>query len=345
MKAKLIVLSCLAALLTLPARSGAAPQELGDVDWIRDFDKALSQSEIEQKPALVLFQEVPGCSTCVNYGQGPLSHPLVVEAIETLFIPVVVFNNKGGKDREVLQSFREPSWNNPVVRIMTHDRNELASRVTGNYTTHGLVSAMTDALRKYGNEVPGYLRLLEQEVGAQSSRTEKGVFAMACFWSGEGKLGGLPGVTATLPGFLHGEEVVEVEFDPRIVSYEDLVRKAHALNCTRSVFTRDPVQQKIAESLVGKRAELSTSEIRPDREPKFYTAQTSLKYLPMTELQASRVNAAVGKRKKPEALLSPRQLELLIKIDQHPNAQWKKVTHTRDFAQTWKAAVRYASTL
>ena len=42
----------------------------------------------------------------------------MVEAIEDAFVPVVVFNNKGGKDAQLLKRFNEPSWNNPVVRFL-----------------------------------------------------------------------------------------------------------------------------------------------------------------------------------------------------------------------------------
>ncbi|MDG1058474.1 MAG: thioredoxin family protein [Flavobacteriaceae bacterium] len=59
-------------------------EELGQVHWYRDYDKALAVAAKEDKDVLLLFQEVPGCSTCRNYGHNVLSHPLMVEAIESL---------------------------------------------------------------------------------------------------------------------------------------------------------------------------------------------------------------------------------------------------------------------
>ena len=73
------------------------PEELGKVNWIRDYDQALEQSKTQDKPVFILFQEVPGCSTCKNYGNNVLSHPFIVEAIEDNFIPLVIYNNKGGR--------------------------------------------------------------------------------------------------------------------------------------------------------------------------------------------------------------------------------------------------------
>ena len=85
------------------------PEELGKVSWNRDYNKALSQSKITGKPVFILFQEIPGCSTCKNYGNNILTHPFIVETIEEYFIPLAIYNNKSGKDAEVLRLYGEPS--------------------------------------------------------------------------------------------------------------------------------------------------------------------------------------------------------------------------------------------
>ena len=36
------------------------PVELGEVNWLRDLDTAVSSSKEKQKPIAILFQEVPG---------------------------------------------------------------------------------------------------------------------------------------------------------------------------------------------------------------------------------------------------------------------------------------------
>src|SRR5688572_30357584 len=134
--------------------------ELGDVRWIRSMDEALIRSKSECKPILILFQEVPGCATCREYGSEVLSHPLIVEAIETHFIPLAIFNNKGGHDAEVLKQYNEPSWNNPVVRIVDEKGKDIVSRLNGNYSALGLAEMMTNVLIKVGGKAPVYLQLL-----------------------------------------------------------------------------------------------------------------------------------------------------------------------------------------
>ena len=94
------------------------PIELGEIAWYRDFDQAKKLAVKEGKAIFILFQEVPGCATCRSYVKNVLSNPTIISAIEEAFFPLAIFNNKGGKDRETLNEYNEPSWNNPVVRIV-----------------------------------------------------------------------------------------------------------------------------------------------------------------------------------------------------------------------------------
>ena len=108
-----------------------------------------------------------------------LSHPLIVEAAETLFVPVCIYNNtKGDDDQQVLKSFDEPAWNNPVVRILDADRNPLAERIGKHWTVDALANAMVEALRKQGLDVPEYLVLLAQETTARRRGVETAIFGM-----------------------------------------------------------------------------------------------------------------------------------------------------------------------
>ncbi|MEC9372619.1 MAG: thioredoxin family protein, partial [Planctomycetota bacterium] len=183
---------------------GAHP-ELGAIEWMRDFDAAQAAARQSGRPMLVLFDEVPGCHTCVSFGETTLSHPLFVEAAETLFTPVAVFNNIEGRDREVLNSFNEPTWNNPVIRVMDAQRRELAPRHADDYSVAGLAATMAAALQSHGQTPPQWLTMLAHE----DVKTERATFAMHCFWEGEALLGGIEGVTKTRTGWLDNREVVE----------------------------------------------------------------------------------------------------------------------------------------
>ncbi len=337
----LVVLEVVRAVAGPRERPTANPRELGHVGWLRGFDAALETARRDNKPLLVLFDEVPGCATCTGYGDNVLRHPLVVEAAETLFVPVAVYNNAPGDDERTLKSFDEPAWNNPVVRIVDSQRKDIVPRLDGDYTVGGLVRTMVTALEKSDRSVPAYLRLLAEESTARSGKLERAAFGMHCFWEGEGKLGDIPGVVATQPGFLGGVEVVDVAFDARRIDFADLVAKATKMQCATRVFCRTDAQQKAAS-----RGEVSATRsdepIRPDREPKYYLAQTPLRHVPMTELQACRVNAAVGRQRDPKPFLSPRQIGLLDAVTKRPDVGWPNAIATRDLVKAWSDATDIA---
>ncbi len=200
----------------LVAVLGAVPQpvELGKVPWLRDFEAAVRLSKETKKPLLVLFDEVPGCDTVRGFGREVLSDAQVVSRISRDFVPVAVFNNVGGADAKVLQSFGEPAWNNPVVRIIDADRKPLAPRFDGPYSLEAF-----------------------QRVLASVRAVEKVTLSAACFWECEARLGTLDAVRASRVGFLQGEEVVEVEFDAKVLNRTQFVAEATKLECANRVFT------------------------------------------------------------------------------------------------------------
>jgi hypothetical protein len=284
-------------------------KELGDVRFGRDLDAALLESKKTDRPVLILFDEIPGCSTCQGYGEAVLKQPLIVEAAETLFIPVAIYNNLGGKDAEALSAFQEPSWNNPVVRIVGADRKMLAPRVSGDYTPVGLAHAMIAALEAKQKPVPSYLRLFADEALAAQKGTQRAFFSMYCFWAGEACLGDIDGVIATRPGFLEGQEAVEVEYDPARISYKALLGEAKSRNCATHAFFKTDAEEKIAREIMGKAASKTSDYLSgSEKDDKYNLAQTPWRKLAMTRTQATRANAYVAHGRDPSPLFSPRQL-------------------------------------
>lgn len=312
------------------------PRELGAVPWMRDFEAARKASRDSGRPMLVLFDEVPGCHTCVSYGEQALSHPLIVDAAATLFTPAAVFNNIEGQDREVLRSFDEPEWNNPVVRIIDAERRLLAPRIDGDYTVGGIAGAMVAALAKSGREVPTYLELLAFEGAAQRRGTERATFAMHCFWEGEARLGAVEGVVSTTVGFLEGMEVVEAQFDPGTISFDELLAQARRIDCAHRVFTRSDAQQVAAARVVGKEAVRSDKPIEPSaKDAKYYLGLSPLRGVPMTGLQAARVNSALSSRADPAGLLSPSQAALAAELAGKKGAPVVTMIGRDDIVSAW----------
>ena len=282
-------------LLFSPHLDPGQPIELGNVQWLRSMDEAQARSKKECKPILILFQEIPGCSTCRNYGSEVLSHPLIVETIETYFIPLAIYNNKSGPDAEVLKLYNEPAWNNPVVRITDEKGKDVASRLNGNYSTLGLADMMINVLIKTQGKAPGYLQLLTDELEANQRGTSTSTYSMYCFWKGEALFGDVNGVIKTSAGYQEGKEVVKVEYDPSVISKVQLDKISDQSSCKA----------------------VSSGSFRSDDTPKYYLSNSKYKSIPMTEIQKCRVNSALAEGQNPDAFLSPRQLAFTNKSSQN----------------------------
>ena len=293
------------------------PKELGFVNWIRNYDEAINHAKAENKSVLILFQEIPGCNTCVTYGQQILTNPLIVDAIQNLFIPLAIYNNRDGEDLKALERFNEPAWNNPVVRIISKDGSDAAKRVNGDYSIIGITEAMIEALNHSNRPVPLYLQLLNQEAISRTHDLKSAVFAMYCFWEGEANLGELNGVISTKPGFANGSESVEVRYDPSIISFDELKNIADKNKCSIT----------------------KSDKFKSDSEPKYYLSQTDLKYVPMTPMQAARINSAISNKKDPAKLLSPTQVELYDYIKHHTDRNWKNYIGTDNLQAAWQEVI------
>lgn len=241
----------------------------------------------------------------MRFGQGPLSHPLLVEAIETLFVPVCVFNNV--KDEaEVLKRYEEPSWNNPVFRFFRADGTEILPRKDRVWDAKGLASRITEALRTVKIEVPRWLALETQALDTDALETA--TFAMHCYWEGERRLGALDGVVITAAGWLNQQEVVDVRFDPEVISFAKLLETARAVKCLHNVYARTDAQVAAAQQAgvkVARTDEAATPAKDEDRH--YYLKRSAFLGFPLGAAQATKVNAAKGLGQDPRVWLSPRQ--------------------------------------
>ncbi len=290
------------------------PPELGRVRFGRDLAAALAASRADGRPVFVLFQEIPGCSTCRDFGAGPLSQPRLVEAIETLFHPVVVRNNAGGEDARILQAYREPSWNNPVARFFDAAGADQIPRRDRVWSTSAIAERLAEALVAARRDVPPWLELVPLETARQ---TQSVTLAMHCFWEGEARLGALPGVVDGEAGFQDGREVVRVEFDPTRTERAELLAGARERSCADAVFVErsDDATRARANELgipVRERQEPGRAAGADDHRRRL--RRSALGWLPLGRTQATRIESALAAGEDGQRWLSPRQLALLGQV-------------------------------
>lgn len=276
------------AFATTASSAATNPIAAGTVKWLTDYDQAVALSQTSGKPIFLLFQELPGCSGCRQFGQDVLSDPVTVKAIETNFVPLLIANNHPGKDAEILRRFAEPAWNFQVVRFIDAKGRDLIPRQDRVWTVEGIQKRIQDAL----NQVASRATVRPTAV------TKRVAFAQPCFWTGEMRLGAIDGVLRTEAGFFDGQEVTLVNYDPEQISFGSLVSQAREAQVATNVYITEPTQA----------AEIEAAGYGPARSAKYLDANyrkapasdqkrqlqgTSFAAVNLTPEQGTKINAFV----------------------------------------------------
>ncbi len=266
----LMVTSCHSA-----SDRGENPVEVGTVKWLRDHAAALAQSKASGKPVFLLFQEVPGCAGCKQFGKDVLSDPAVVKSIEENFVPLLIPNNQDGKDREILNQYNEPAWNYQVVRFLDAEGKDLIPRKDKVWTAEELNQRIDAVLGKKG----------KPKDAVAAPKTGRLAISQSCFWTGEMKIGAIEGVTRTEAGFFDGQEVTMVDYDPAKTSPAKIYEQAKLDGVGIGAYLEDPSQLPGSKKLSAAYRPASTGD------QKKQIQGTAFQKLDLTSEQATKVNA------------------------------------------------------
>jgi hypothetical protein len=253
------------------------------------MNEALRLSASSGRPIFALFQEVPGCAGCKQFGREVLSHPGLVAAVHEHFIPVLIHNNADGKDAAALQRFGEPAWNYQVVRFLNAKGADIIPRRDRVWETGTLAQRMADTLKAVGKPVP---QAVQDLVEGKAAAPKLAAFAMDCFWTGEMKLGQIDGVLTTEAGFIQGQEVTLVRYDPGLISLSRLVADAARVECAHSIFLPEPELAALEPGRL-KAGKLVGYTAAPASDQKKQLQGTAAAHLNLTPEQATKVNAWV----------------------------------------------------
>lgn len=136
-------------------------------------------------------------------------------------------------------------------------------------------------------------------------------------------MGLIDGVLATHSAWIGPHEVVEVTYDAGRVAYADLLATAIERGCaSRAWVPAGDARLDAARAELGDLAEPLDGAPRAAKasDQLYYLGRSPLRFLPLTPLQATRVNGALGLRAMgaegpaPEVFLSPRQESLRSRV-------------------------------
>jgi len=121
-------------------------------------------------------------------------------------------------------------------------------------------------------------------------------------------------VLTTEPGFMSGHEVVKIQYDPTVVSEKELANYA-------SLKDIKPISK--------------ASGYRFAQKDHYYQLQqTDLIYLPLTDVQKTKINAGLHRGEDVTDYLSPKQLAYYQEIKQRKRKPSSSL-YTLAFAEAW----------
>ena len=230
----------------------------------------------------------------MDFGTKSLSHPILRDVVQHAFEPVLVYNNKP-VDEALLARFEEPSWNNPVLRFLDADGQDVVPRKDRIWTPAQLADRLNSVLQAVDADVPPLLPLARHELDTEHHRSL--VFVMHCYWEGEAQLGALDGVVETRSVWTGPKEAVLVRYHEDVIGRDALIRAARKLDCAQEVLEENAVDR-----------------VAKDSDQLYYLRKTPLRWLPLTPAQAARVNGALAARADAAPWLTQHQRELLEAI-------------------------------
>jgi hypothetical protein len=295
------------------------------------FRLALDESRDTDKPVILFFQAMHGAPDAVAMGQSVLSHPLLIEAAESLFISVVVdIAGTTPDDAHLLARYHENCRHGTVIRIVNSKGHDLAVKLEGGRCSVGnIAKAMRGVLDRKALKVPNYLKILETEylalVGAPSKAlpaeaTGTIIFKAKDSTKAEIDFAELHGVVAVDCGKVSRSAAVKVTYNPDVIDCKAVYLHAKSVLSVESVYCTNARQMLSLQSEPGLLDnpsllhEFRSGSFSGGKDPKHYLRTKLLRFVPLTSLQALQANLAISKDQNElvDNLLSPRQLNAIL---------------------------------
>lgn len=315
--------------------------EWGRVKFLFDgnsFEQAKELCKQTQKPVLILFHD--GCKEAIEFGQQTLSHPLIVEAIETHFLPVVINSNaaSGSLEESKVAARYCSHRSSTMVRVVNEKGKDIVVQIEDDRCNiPNLCAIMIKALERKEIKVPTYLKLLRKESQALNPKGKghttaplEVVLATKSVARAELDYADVEGVIATVLGRIGSFDVIKITYDGTgtAQSFEGIIRHAMFHHDLLRIYCVDEEQVEAARAEVTKfeaKTHIkivtipSTGEkhIKKAHNPKLFLDRCEWKFLPLTPFQATLCNLALssGRLDIATSMLSPRQTAVLEALE------------------------------
>jgi hypothetical protein len=288
-----------------------------------DLHEAKREAKRERKPIFCTrtgadFNKFIHCSA--------LTHPLIVEAVESLFVTVtsdIDLEVPGAPMCAMLEILDEKGT--PVLPHIGGDLLLIRNLVV-------VVQLLVESLTKCSIEVPKYLQLLLEEESGRLEVLPSGkrrkldriaIFGVCNSHVSEAKLANAAGVLDIQAGLYKGRQVLQVTYASRVTSFDSLSRYALSKNFATSIYYQSQDEFVVARSVCDQLQRSyhiiekmeDSSLINNIVDGRSGVRKTALRYVPMTSLQKVHANKLVHEGKFNEAshLLSPRQAERMMR--------------------------------
>ena len=287
-------------------------RELGYVSFrCENLAAAMAQARALKLPVAQIHVVEAGD---IDAGMTVFSHPLVVEALETLFVGYCTLPDETGVS----------STGCTTLNISNERGTRLLSVGGKDLSLASAVKAICSTLEQTGSHVPQYLDLLLDEVNTSTTTLRTALFLVSDTSQAEVFCAGIDPVLSTRVGKVAGRTAIELAYDARHIGFAMLVRKVLELDSVQSVCyqTNDQrVSARVEVSRVIKPVTVDKyeSDFEESLSSKAALRGTPMRFVPMTRLQALRANRLIslGQFNKAVNLLSPRQGMILMEAMHH----------------------------
>ncbi|CAJ1930629.1 unnamed protein product [Cylindrotheca closterium] len=292
-----------------------------DIKYVhRQLKYAQKEARKKKKP---IFCLKTGESERHEFQSGALNHPLVIEAVETLFVTLKVEIPPGEWDTTVVEILDKRG--KPLLPAIADDQLRKRNLVV-------VVDTLVKGLKLSSKPVPKYLSLMLEE---ESGKTEvlptgksKKVDRVAFFGVmdsklTEGKFAEMNGVLEVEVCMYREQQLLRVRYASRVTSLGTLMKQALSQNLAKSIYYQSQEELILARMTCDQLQRSShiiikmedPSQIRKTTAGRTGLRSTSLRFVPMTDLQKLHANTLVNEGRFNEAtrLLSARQSARMTK--------------------------------